>query len=290
MRKYIYCYIALFFSLVLSAQLPETDLWLFKIKNEKNQLSLGEGKNITARKGYDNQPAFTPDDKSILYVSIREDNQSDVYSYKISSKESTQLTKTKNSEYSPSYTPDGKFISCVVVEADSSQRIWLYHTDGSVIKRYNDDLDSIGYYSWLSADTLLYYKLTSLHSLRMFNSTTQSDVWLCNQPSRAIKKIRNNSFMYAIKDSLSMHYRIYNTLIKRSDEFAHHTSKSEDFVWNPVLGLIKPEGAQLLRYDEKMKSWQTLFDFSGYGIKRITRFAFDQKNKQVVIVDNSNEL
>ncbi len=290
MRKYVLYFFGLFFSVVATAQLPETDLWLFMIKNENNTLQLSEGKNITARKGYDNQPAFSPDNKSILYVSIREDNQSDVYSYKISSKESVQLTKTKNSEYSPSFTPDGKFISAVVVEADSSQRIWLYHTDGSVIKRYHDELDSIGYYSWLSNDTLLYYKLTSPHSLRMYNSTSASDVWLCNHPSRAIKKIRNNVFMYADKDSVSIHYRMYNALIKRSDEYANHISKNEDFVWNPALGLIKSEGAQLLRFDENTKNWRTLFDFSGFGIKHITRFAFDQKNKQVVVVDNSNGL
>ena len=73
-----------------SAQLPETDLWLFKLKTEDKKLILGEGKNITSRKGYDNQPFFTPDGKSILYVSIREDNQADVYRYDIGKQESFQ--------------------------------------------------------------------------------------------------------------------------------------------------------------------------------------------------------
>src|SRR5437868_2850144 len=110
----------------VSAQLPETDLWLFKITTEDKKLVLGEGKNITSRKGYDNQPFFTPDGKQILYVSIREDKQADVYRYDLGKAQSFQLTKTKESEYSPNYTPDGKSISCVVVEADSTQRLWLY--------------------------------------------------------------------------------------------------------------------------------------------------------------------
>lgn len=282
--------IVLFFlciSLVLSAQLPETDLWLFQIKTEKNQMLLGEGKNITARKGYDNQPCFTPDNKGILYVSIRDNMQSDVYNYSISKQLSVQFTKTKISEYSPNYTPDGKFISCVVVEEDSAQRIWIYHTDGSVIKRFSDEIDSVGYYSWLSRDTLLYYKLTVPHSLKMHIESTGKDIWLCDNPSRTFKKIKNNIFIYAIKDSVKIQYRIYNTVIKRSDEYANHQSKSEDFIWNPVFGLVKSEGTQLLRYDEKTKVWLTLFDFTSYGIKKITRFAFDSKNKQVVIVDNN---
>lgn len=271
----------------VSAQLPETDLWLFKLKLEDKQLILGEGKNITSRKGYDNQPCFTPDNKSILYVSIREDNQADVYRYDIGKGLSFQITKTKESEYSPNYTPNGKSISCVVVEADSTQRLWLYNLDGTVKKCYNEGIDSIGYYSWLSNDTLLYYKLTEPHSLRMYIETGKADKWICNSPSRAFKKLKGNDFIYGIKDSLQIQYRVYNPVIRRSDEFALHKSKSEDFVWNETLGLIKSEGAQILRYDVASKTWNVLFDFSSSGIKKITRFAFDSKNKSIVIVDNN---
>lgn len=271
----------------VSAQLPETDLWLFKLKTEDKKLILGEGKNITSRKGYDNQPSFTPDNKSILYVSIREDNQADVYRYDIGKGISFQHTKTKESEYSPNYTPDGKSISCVVVEADSTQRLWLYNLDGTVKRCYNEGIDSIGYYSWLSNDTLLYYKLTEPHSLRMFIETGKADKWICNSPGRAFKKLKGNDFIYGIKDSLQIQYRVYNPVIRRSDEFALHKSKSEDFVWSETLGLLKSEGAQILRYDVATKTWNILFDFSSSGIKKITRFAFDDKNKNIVIVDNN---
>lgn len=271
----------------IRAQLPETDLWLFKIKTEDKKLILGEGKNITSRKGYDNQPFFTPDNKSILYVSIREDNQADVYRYDIGKEQSFQLTKTKTSEYSPNYTPDGKSISCVVVEEDSTQRLWLYNLDGSVKKCYNEGIDSIGYYSWLSNDTLLYYKLTDPHSLRMYIETGKTDKWICNNPCRAFKQMEGNIFLYGIKDSISVQYRYYNTVLRRSEEYANHKSKSEDFVWNKNYGLVKSEGAQLLWYNPLEKTWNVLFDFAPAGIKKITRFAFDSKNKSIVVVDNN---
>ena len=271
----------------MSAQLPETDIWLFKIKTEDKKLVLGQGKNITARKGYDNQPFFTPDGKSILYVSIREDNQADIYRYDLSKQQSFQLTKTKESEYSPNFTPDGASVSCVVVEADSTQRLWLYNLDGTVKKCYNEGIDSIGYYSWLSNDTLLYYKLTEPHSLRMYIEATKVDKWLCNQPTRAFKKMAGNQFLYGIKDSLQVQYRIYNSVIRRSDAYAIHKSKSEDFIWNEAFGLVKSEGTQLLNYDANTKSWNVMFDFAPAGLKKITRFAFDSKNKTIVVVDNN---
>ncbi len=271
----------------VSAQLPDTDLWLFKIKTEDKKLILGEGKNITSRKGYDSQPYFTPDNKSILYVSIRDDKQADVYRYDLGKEQSFQLTKTKDSEYSPNYTLDGKNISCVVVEADSTQRLWLYNLDGTVNKCYNKEIDSIGYYSWLSNDTLLYYKLTEPHSLRMFIETGKADKWICDHPTRAFKELKGNEFMYGIKDSVQVQYRIYNTVIRRSDEFTLHKSKSEDFIWHSTLGLIKAEGAQLLQYDREKKLWNVLFDFASAGVKKITRFAFDSKSKNIVIVDSN---
>ena len=276
-----------FLSNIIAAQLPETDLWLFKINIEDKKFVLGEGKNITSRKGYDNQPFFTPDNKNILYVSIREDNQADVYSYDLGKEQAFQVTKTKTSEYSPNYTPDGKSISCVVVEADSTQRLWLYNLDGSVKKCYNEGIDSIGYYSWLTNDTLLYYKLTEPHSLRMFCETNKADKWLCNSPTRAFKYLEGNKFIYGIKDSLQVQYRIYNTVIRRSDMYCSHKSKSEDFVWNKEYGLVKSEGTHLLRFDALNKEWTVMFDFAPAGIKKITRFAFDAKNKTVVVVDNN---
>ncbi len=276
----------LFFCNMLSAQLPETDIWLFKIKTEKQILKIVEGKNITSRKGYDNQPCFTPDDKTILYVGVYDGKQSDVYAYNLSKQMSTQLTQTKESEYSPQYTPDNTHFSCVTVEADSSQHFWIYNLDGARNKCFNESIDSIGYYTWLSKDTLLYYKLTSPHSLLRFDNNTKEDKWICNSPSRAFKKIDGNSFIYAIKDSTQIRYRVYHTLIKRSDEFAIHKSTAEDFIWHKDLGLLKSEGALILRYDQKTGSWPTLFDLAPLGIKKITRFAFDSKTKYLAVVDN----
>lgn len=271
---------------LIFSQLPETDLWLFKIKSDKGNFILAEGKNITNRKGYDNQPVFTADNKSIIYVSIREDNQADVYRYEIKKKESIQVTKTKESEYSPNFTPNNKFISCVVVEKDSSQRLWLYNLDGTVKKCYNEGIDSIGYYSWLSDDTLLYYKLTEPHSLRMYTEAGMADKWVCNNPTRAFKKQTSNNFIYGIKDSTQIQYRVFNPILRRSDEFANHHSTNEDFVWNNSLGLIKSEGTKLYLFNEKSKAWTVMFDFSTVGISKITRFVFDSKMKNIVIVDN----
>lgn len=83
-----------------------------------------------------------------------------------------------------------------------------------------------------------------------------------------------------------MEFRIYNPTLRESKLYCTYESLNEDFIWHPELGLIKAENAQLLRYNETIKSWETLFDFSNLGVKKITRFVFDIKTKQLAIVSN----
>jgi hypothetical protein len=268
-------------------QLPETDIWLFKIEKKENKYSYSNPLNINNRKGYDNQPAFTSDGKSIYYVSIDNDKQADIYKYDISKKLSVNITRSEVSEYSPTVLPLDLGFSAVVVEKDSTQRVWRFNLDGTFNSIVHEGTDSIGYHTWLNKDTLLYYKLTNPHSLRALNLKTNDDVWICNNPCRAFKKIGNTSqFIYAIKDSAFVEFRIYNPSLRESKIYTTYPSANEDFIWHSELGLLKSEGSDLMRYNEQNKSWEVLFSFSDLGIKKITRFMFDSKTKQLALVSN----
>lgn len=278
---------SLFLSGIAFGQLPETDIWLFKIDKKDNKYIYSNPLNITHRAGYDNQPTFSLDWKSILYVCIDSSKQADIYQYNISKKQSLNITKSEVSEYSPTILPNGLGFSAVVVEKDSSQRVWKFNLDGKFNKIVHQATDSVGYHTWLNSDTLLYYKLTNPHSLRVLNLKTNEDVWICNNPCRAFKKVGNSSkFIYAIKDSASVVFRIYDPALRESKIYATYSSTNEDFIWHSELGLIKSENSDLLRYNEQTKSWEILFSFSNLGIKKITRFVFDTKTKQLAIVSN----
>lgn len=278
---------SLFCSLLTFGQMPETDIWLFKIEKKDGKYLYTNSLNITHRAGYDNQPTFSLDGKSILYVLIDSTKQADIYQYSISKKTTINITKSQVSEYSPTIIPGGLGFSSVVVEKDSAQRVWQFNLDGTFKTIVHEGTDSIGYHTWLGADTLMYYKLTEPHSLRVLDLKTNKDVWICNNPTRAFKKIGNSSrFIYGIKDSTSTQFRIYNPALRESSLYATYPSVNEDFIWHPELGLIKSEGFDLLRYNEQTKTWDVLFSFSSLGIKKITRFVFDSKTKQLAIVSN----
>ncbi len=278
---------SIFLSFSVFSQLPETDIWLLKIEKKENKYSYSNPLNINNRTGYDNQPFFTLDGKSILYVSIGNDKQADIYKYDSNKKQHLNITKSEVSEYSPTILPSGLGFSAVVVEKDSTQRVWKFNLDGTFNSIVHNGTDSIGYHTWLNNDTLLYYKLSNPHSLRALNLKTNEDVWICDNPCRAFKKLGNTSqFIYAIKDSVSVEFRIYNPALRESKIYTTYPSTNEDFIWHSELGLIKSENADLMHYNEQTKTWEILFSFSNLGIKKITRFVFDSKTKQLAIVSN----
>lgn len=286
MRQKLSITILIFSFLSLKAQLPETDLWLFKtVKDKLHNNVLSEPLNITNRPGYDNQPAFDPDGSRIYYASIQADNQADIYFYDLKSKKNQRLTSTPESEYSPTFTPDGKKMACVVVEADSSQKIhFVSPFTGTHESKFN--FDSVGYFTFLNSDSIIYYKLTSPHSLHFYCKEPEDDKFLCQSPIRTFKAPDRHSVVYGIKDSVRVRFFRYDFLLRKATLYAECKSGTEDIYWHPVWGLMKSEEKKILYYDDKKKEWITLYDLSAFGIKKITRFAFDPKNKYLVVVNN----
>jgi hypothetical protein len=282
LHKFIF---PLFLTGVLSAQMPDTDLWLFKLKKDKEgKISVADPVNVTNRKGYDNQPSFSPDGKKIYY-SRHEGEQTDIYTYDLKKKKIEPLTSSPESEYSATFTPDEKFICSVVVQQDSSQKIhYINPLTGAHEK--NLGFDSVGYYTFLNKDTLIYYKLTSPHSLRMYSIVSNEDRWIADSPARTFKPVSRHEIIYGIKDSLEVKVYRYNFLLQKGKLFTVNPPGGEDMIWHPEWHLLRSDGATIKRFDEKMNEWMLLLDLSQYGIKKITRFAIDPKNKHIVVVDN----
>ena len=268
------------------AQMPDSDVWLFGLKKDKNdQVFVKDSLNITRRKGYDNQPCFSPDEKKIYYVSVREDKQADIYVYDIRKKKTQRLTQSAESEYSPQFNADGINLSVVMVERDSAQRIHVLNAaSGLSVKTITED--SVGYYQYLNKDTVIYYKLTNPHSLHMYVLSSNEDRWICNQPTRGFKTIYRSKLMYAVKDSNRVDFYIYDFTVQKSKHFCSYPSLDEDAIWHPTMGLMKSEAAKILRYVPNKNEWQVYLDLSKHGIKKITRFAFDSTDKKLIVVNN----
>src|SRR5690242_7351918 len=103
---------------------PGTDIWVADLTMHGGRATIGKPVNVTARPGYDNQPAFLPDGSGFLYTRIGADRQADIWRYDFATRAARAVTATRESEYSPTLMPKSGGISVVRVEQDSTQRLW----------------------------------------------------------------------------------------------------------------------------------------------------------------------
>jgi len=138
---------------------PDTEIYLAPLTSANGQLSVGTPLNITNNPGYDNQPFFTPDGKSVLFASARGAlsatmaggaPQTDIYRYAIVSRTIEPITQTAESEYSPTVMPDGARISVVRAEADGRQRLWKVTpgSSGNTVELLLPEMEPVGYQAW----------------------------------------------------------------------------------------------------------------------------------------------
>jgi hypothetical protein len=274
----------LFISLQTFAQMPDTDIWLFKLERDKDHRPvLKEGRNITNRKGYDNQPSFSEDGKSIYFSSVREDLQSDIYSCHLKSGKITPITKSLESEYSPVLMKGSNLLSAVVVEKDSSQRIhFIQALTGQTIGKL--PIDSIGYTVFINEDTLAYFKLTAPQSLRYYVRSTGEDRFIGLNPIRSLVEINRHVLLYGLKDSTSTTYYHYDFLLRKAIKICRVEGLSEDVIYDGELGLLRSEKSRILRYDSERKEWEVLYDLKLFGIESLARFRLDLHRKHLIVV------
>jgi Tol biopolymer transport system component len=88
----------------------------------------GTATRLTSGLPYDAQPRFSPDGKTIAFVSDR-DGGNNIWTLSLDLKDTTQVTTGKSFEYaSPEWTPDGEYI--VASKGTRIEQLWMFHRNG----------------------------------------------------------------------------------------------------------------------------------------------------------------
>lgn len=282
-------------------QLPDCDIWLLDIKGTAGNVTFQNPVNITNRQGYDNQPAFSPDNKYILYSSQKDSSgQTDIFKYAIKAKVTTQFTKTATSEYSPTFMPDGKNISVVMVEPDSVQRLWKFPIKAGVPALIMKDVDSIGYHYWISKDSVALFILTDPPTLQVTSINLQQPTVVAKNVGRCVQRTPSYggrppekvwTFVEKLTDNHwklnSLHYSKKSKLKTTAwCSICNMPDKVEDFALSQ-LGIFAAQGSKIYNLKEDIESvWSEVFDLSEFGITDITRIAISTDGKKLAVVSN----
>lgn len=268
---------------------PGTDIFLADLSEQRSQIKVGKPVNITKRPGYDNQPRFLPDGRSLFYTSIRADKQADIYRYDIEKGATARLTETAESEYSPTLTPDGRYFSVIRVEADSTQRLWEFPLAGGKPILALEKIKPVGYHAWVDEKTVLLFILGTPNTLQLVDVPTEKAETILTNVGRSLHRAPGQekmSFVHKISADEWV-IKVIDIKSRKIDSIIRTLAGSEDYAWTPGGVLLMAKGSVLFKYDPaRDKDWQQIADFSKDGVNAITRLTISPKGNRIAFVAN----
>ena len=286
--------LALFLSVMCASgavgqTVSDPDIFLMPLSRSGAKISVGKPVNITNRRGYDNQPSFTPDGRMILYTSTREDAQSDIYRYKIETMATERVTTSApESEYSATIMPSHERISAIRVEKDSTQRLWSFDLKGNDARLVLTDIKPVGYHAWIDPFHLALFVLGTPNSLVLADTRTGKGRVIARDIGRALLALpTGHGFTF-----LSHHgqeWVLTEVRLNRTNDSVRYTRPlvtlpaGMDYVSRIGSTLIGGSGTKLYTL-KSGGQWTELADVSSEGLTHISRIAVSPSGRMLAIV------
>lgn len=264
-----------------------TEIYLFEFTYKNNSYQLINPINVSDNEGYDNQPSFTEDGKSLLYASTRNE-QTDILWYNIESGSKKWITNTPGGEYSPVLMSDGEHISAVRLDPDGLQLLYKYSVKDGSSDVLVPDL-KIGYYSWFLTSRIIAFVLGEPATLQEIDLAHNEIVAVDENPGRSIHYIPGTKMYSYVDKSDPNNWKIMQAVPNNSEwteEITSTLSGAEDMVWLNMHTILMGKDDKLYYFDTRSESstWKLFADLSKYNLSGVTRLA-KNGNKIAVVVN-----
>ena len=273
---------------------PESDIFLFDLTLDGKIASATNGKNITARPGYENQPAFTPDNESFLF-SQSDDDQTDIYEYFLASGETKRLTETENMEFSPIPSPDNQTISFVVDGEKANQSIWHITRENKVpvwtLKQLTER-EPVGYYGWNHKTGDLIYWSRYGYNIKLAHQSKKRVHYVSGDAVPTTPQIipgtENFSFVHR-QGNGEVWIKELNPETLAIRPIATVVGNNTHYGWAPDGSILMMEGSTLNRWQNSDNGWQQVADLKTQSVASATRLAVSFDGKKLAVVGVSTK-
>ncbi len=273
------------FSLLLNAQ-PSTEVYVFDLSIEGNNVLLSNPKNISNNDGYDNQPSFL-NDTAILFASTRSD-QTDIRLFDIEAGSiSSWITDTPTgSEYSPLKIPNKNAVSAIRLDLDGLQRLYEYDIRNGNSKPILKDL-KVGYHVWYADHILVSTVLIENRmDLVVSNLKDKTNYTIQKNVGRSLSKIPNSDLIsFVSKTGKAWQIKSLNPITGATQNIANTFQKSEDICWLNDGSILTGYDKSILRIHPKSDAqWEPIQVFKEQEINNISRIAVSENSKRLAFV------
>jgi hypothetical protein len=281
--------LALFFvSNLLFAQ-SGTEIFLLDITNSSGNIKLSNPKNITNRKGYDNQPFFHPS-QPLLYYTAMQDGQTDIWSYNLKTNKKEKITDTIDSEYSPTVTPDKKYLSCIVQrKSNGDQDLVKYSiknpTETQMIFE-SQKTGKIGYQAWLNTNELITFILGEPQTLHYQYLIAEKDTIIAQNIGRSLHLIpKQKAFSFVHQIEKKWLIRSFNPQKNTIIDIAESHPDSEHYnSWLSEKTILESRNNEIFCYYIIDKIWKAVTLPNSLPKRKISRMAI-KGNKIAIVIE-----
>ena len=255
-------------------------------------------RNLTRRVGYDNQPSWSPDGRTIYFTSVRDDAQADIYSIEVATGAISRVTTTApESEYSATVMPSGDAVSVIRVERDSTQRLWRFPLNGGTPSVILERVKPVGYHAWADSVTLALFVLGSPNTLQLADTRSGRADTISTNVGRSLHRVPGQhriSFVHklhlgsvdrTILSADEWWIMLLDPTTKKTERLVKLPKGVEDYGWTPDGRVILGEGSVLKVYDPRRGGdWDAIGDLAPSGLSSITRLAVSPKGDAIAVV------
>lgn len=262
-----------------------TDVFLLDLGTRGGALTLGKPVRLTDRAGYDNQPFFAPDGRSLYFTAI-EGGQSDIQRYDLGSRATKPVTSTSESEYSPTPTPEGG-ISVIRVETNDTQRLWRLR-EGHDPELLLPDVKPVGYHAWYDADTLVLFVLGEPPTLRVVERRTGRAETVAGDVGRCIRPIPGRPGVSFVEKASPTEWWLAEVMFpgRGTKRLARMPQGVEDYAWLPDGRVLAGQGGRLLELPASGTTWRQVASFEEPALQNITRLAVSPQGDRLALVSD----
>jgi len=272
---------------LLGAPAYAQDIFVFDVATSNGRITLSNGRNTTARQGYDNQPYFTADSKAFLFASQR-GRLNDVYEYVLASGEIRQVTDTPDiPEYSPVPDADNRSVTVVRENTVPDQTVWRVAKDTGESEWMLTSREPIGYYA-VNDDGYALLWVRYAFAMHLKSPGDGETRFITGNAAPSAPKIIPGS------DDFSFVHRQGNgqTWIKRLEPetlavtpIAPLPGTQIDYAWTPDGTIVAGRDSILFQWKPGESSeWLELASLADDGLRDISRVAVSPDGRKIAIV------
>ena len=272
---------------VVAQGLPQTDIWLVALNSDLP----GEPLKVNTRTGYNNQPQFTLDGRTLYYTREHQrphrNPQTDIAAYNLISMQTGMVNNTAESEYSPTPVPGGNALSVIQVEPDQKQRLWAIDIDTGTMSLLLPGVEPVGYHAWVNPQQVAMFILGESFTLHSTTLGTDDSELLADNIGRSIRKHPDSGeVLYVDKNRDPWQIAAIHPKTKKTRLVMPLFPAGEDFTIDAQGTYWTGNGSRLYRRAEGDSRWELVANFSALGIRNISRLATNPASNRIAIVSD----